>query len=83
MAKRAISLLTGQEKRVRKLRDLGLMVCEMVLDIVPEPPDAGCTCHMGHPPCSDCVEHSFTREMLDTARRAVRLAQQHPEDLEA
>lgn len=33
-----------------------------------EVPEANCSCHL-NPPCGDCVEWSFAREVLETARR--------------
>lgn len=33
-------------------------------------PDRNCSCHIS-PPCSDCVDHSGTREALEDAHAAI------------
>lgn len=43
---------------------------ESALEIIGEPPDRDCRCHIS-PPCSDCVDHAFTREMFENARSAL------------
>jgi hypothetical protein len=33
-------------------------------------PEPNCSCHIS-PPCQDCIDHSLTREILETARAAL------------
>lgn len=47
-----------------------LKALKVVVEYIPEP-DGACVCHLGHPPCSDCVENSSTREALEIARAAI------------
>lgn len=42
----------------------------MVLETVPEPPPANCTCHVA-PPCLDCTDHWALRELFAAARAAI------------
>lgn len=41
-------------------------VALLALDV----PDRDCWCHIA-PPCSDCVDHSRTREIIDSAKAAL------------
>jgi len=46
---------------------------EAVLEFVRESlyaPEPNCSCHIS-PPCQDCIDHSLTREILETARAAL------------
>ena len=46
---------------------------ELMLEVIPEPPEANCRCHIAAP-CSDCVDHSGEREAFDFARSALEKA---------
>ena len=54
-------------------RDELLVALEMMLEIVNEPPEANCSCHICAP-CGDCVEHSGEREAFELAKYAVAKA---------
>lgn len=41
---------------------------ENLVEQIPSPPDRNCSCHIS-PPCNDCVDHSWTRDLLETAER--------------
>lgn len=53
-------------------RDALLVACEASLEILDAPP-TNCSCHLS-PPCSDCVDHSGTREAIGIAKAAVAKA---------
>jgi hypothetical protein len=43
-------------------------------------PDPNCSCHIS-PPCGDCVENSFLREVIDTANKQIAAIQAFKENL--
>jgi hypothetical protein len=51
---------------------------ELMLEVIPEPPEANCSCHIS-PPCNDCVDYSGEREAFDFARRALEKAREGDE----
>ena len=50
-----------------------LAALEMMLEAVPEPPEANCSCHLCAP-CGDCVEYSGEREAFEFAKDAIAKA---------
>lgn len=50
-----------------------LEALDLMLEMVPEPPDRNCYCHIS-PPCNDCVENSGWREAFEFARAAIAKA---------
>jgi hypothetical protein len=46
---------------------------EFFMDMVGEPPEPNCSCHVA-PPCNDCVDHAGLREAFDVARAAIAKA---------
>lgn len=50
--------IEDSEARMKRLEAWG----DALDDLVPEPPDRNCSCHI-NPPCSDCVDHSEVREV--------------------
>jgi hypothetical protein len=38
------------------------------MDLIPEP---NCSCHI-EPPCSDCVDHGWERELQKTAKELIQ-----------
>ena len=55
--------------RLRVQRDELLVVLKDFVDN-DETPDRNCSCHIS-PPCNDCVDFSWTRELIETARAAI------------
>ena len=41
-----------------------------LLEMTPEPPEKNCSCHLA-PPCSDCVDWSGLRELIEQAERVL------------
>lgn len=39
---------------------------EIYVDFINEYSDYGCTCHMGHPPCSYCTHEGNPRNLVET-----------------
>ena len=48
---------------------------ELMLEAIPEPPEANCSCHIS-PPCNDCVDYAGEREAFDFARSALEKARE-------
>lgn len=40
---------------------------KLMLERIPEPPDANCSCHIS-PPCNDCVDYAGAREAFEYAK---------------
>ena len=51
-------------------RDHLLAALELLLERIPEPPDANCSCHIS-PPCNDCVDYAGEREAFEFAKEAI------------
>lgn len=51
---------------INKLLKSAESVIEDLLKLIDTPPRRNCSCHIA-PPCSDCVDYSYTREVLDQA----------------
>lgn len=62
------SLVEYHRKRARSSL---LAVVIGFLDSIDPPPDADCSCHI-HPPCSDCVEYGFLREVISRAELEIK-----------
>ena len=58
------------EIETQELAEALASLLESALAIIGEPPERNCSCHLS-PPCNDCVDHNFTREMLENARDAL------------
>lgn len=50
---------------------------DSLIENIEPPPDPACSCHMGHPPCNDCVEYSALREAISDGRRLIKEAQSY------
>lgn len=61
------------DELVKAQRDELLALLEDFVENVSEPPDGNCSCHIS-PPCSDCVDHSYLRELFTNARSAIAKA---------
>ena len=57
----------AQLSRVTAERDEAVGLTQELYEDFAPPPSPGCSCHIS-PPCNDCVEHSYTRELLENAR---------------
>lgn len=55
---------------VKQQRGELLAALEMMLETVPEPPEANCSCHLCAP-CGDCVEYSGERDVFDFAKDVI------------
>lgn len=53
----------ADDRRIRRLK----AALASLLEVVDEPPDANCSCHLS-PPCNDCIDYSHIREALSDAR---------------
>ena len=51
-----------------------LSALRAVIDLIEEPPDKACSCHI-NPPCTDCVNHSAAREAFEMVREAIASAE--------
>ena len=58
---------------VEHRRDEILSALTDLLDVIEEPPERNCSCHIS-PPCSDCVDNSGLRDALKGARAAIAKA---------
>ncbi len=65
------SMLAKLTKAHRELYD----ALQGFLDVVEEPPSPNCSCHIA-PPCDDCTEHAYLREVFADARRAMKNAKE-------
>lgn len=57
-------------ERVTAQRDQLLVALELLMERIPEPPDANCSCHIS-PPCNDCVDYAGEREAFEFAKEAI------------
>lgn len=65
-----VKAMTGswnELSRVKTERDEAVRLTQRLYEDFAPPPSPGCSCHIS-PPCNDCVEHSYTRELLEEAR---------------
>ena len=51
---------------------LGDAHCELVSYLESMTPDRCCSCHIC-PPCEDCVRHSYARELIKEANKAIKI----------
>lgn len=56
--------------RMKVERDKLLYALQMMLERIPEPPEANCSCHLS-PPCNDCIEYGGEREAFESAKEAI------------
>ncbi|HEX5362379.1 MAG TPA: hypothetical protein VFW49_15035 [Fluviicoccus sp.] len=56
--------------RMKVERDNLLYALQMMLERIPEPPEANCSCHLS-PPCNDCIEYGGEREAFESAKEAI------------
>lgn len=70
-----LALLAENQKRqdVERERDQLRGALELMLERVPEPPEANCSCHRS-PPCNDCIEYGGEREAFEFAKDVVAAA---------
>jgi hypothetical protein len=47
---------------------------EQLTNLIDEPPEKNCSCHLS-PPCCDCVDYSGLREAFADAKDAIRTAE--------
>lgn len=67
--------MTEQETECAMLRravNSLLVTVDELMQQVNEPPEANCSCFIS-PPCNDCVEHAWLREVIVNARAAIKL----------
>lgn len=67
-----LALFAENQKRadVERERDQLRGALELMLERVPEPPEANCSCHLS-PPCNDCVDYGGEREAFEFAKNAI------------
>lgn len=67
-----LALFAENQKRqdVERERDRLWGALELMLELVPEPPEANCSCHLS-PPCNDCIEYGGEREAFESAKDAI------------
>lgn len=67
-----LALFAENQKRqdVERERDQLRVALELMLDRIPEPPEANCSCHLS-PPCNDCIEYGGEREAFESAKDAI------------
>lgn len=41
---------------------------EELVALIPSPPARNCSCHLS-PPCSDCIEHAWDRDLMARAEQ--------------
>jgi hypothetical protein len=64
-----ISAARELAEEVVRLRGGVRAAIETILTLIGgEPPDPNCSCHV-NPPCSDCVDHHYSREALADLRK--------------
>lgn len=70
-----LALFAENQKRqdVERERDQLRGALELMLERVPEPPEANCSCHLS-PPCNDCIEYGGEREAFEFAKDVVAAA---------
>ncbi len=56
--------MSGQAVAASNWRGLAEDLAEQLEAFIPE---RNCSCHLS-PPCNDCVDHGYARELLDTIR---------------
>lgn len=62
--------LVVADHRVEKINYLHFII-EDLLSYVGAPPDKNCSCHIS-PPCSDCVDYSHLRDVIASAKAALK-----------
>lgn len=55
---------------------------EDVIQMLPHIPEKNCTCHLGHPPCDDCVEYSGLRQAVFEFTKAYKRFVPLPKSIE-
>lgn len=66
-----IAVLSNERAKLTCQRDEYKAVLENLLEVVDEPPERNCSCHIA-PPCNYCVNWSGLREALSDARTAAK-----------
>lgn len=67
-----LALFAENQKRQEVERQHGKLqvALDLMLERVPEPPEANCSCHLS-PPCNDCIDYGGEREAFELAKDAI------------
>jgi len=60
--------MSAQTDRAKTWRGLAVDLADQLEGFIPE---KDCRCHLS-PPCNDCVEFGYMRELLDTVRSSAK-----------
>ena len=66
----AVVLALVRHARATLHNDRVLSALELMLERLPEPPEANCSCHLW-PPCNDCTDYGGEREAFEEAKAAI------------